>query len=848
MRLIQSVVTLAFASFIFTVSTGLDVTAQETSFTPLKVDLKVLASTEGLELKNVQSEVIQFTFEDGTTRNIRKHTFRFFSQRFLNEDWYHDAYMFEPVDLDDGDRQKAVILSHVFNNKIFDEMLNKYGLRSAAVIGVPVLLFKPNPVNKEFFKNHPDIRRSESEWQEFTFQLFRETGDINVTSFAVIMKAKWRALAAMDKVLGRKLTSVVYCGGSKGGAAVRAMFKVDPRIVSVISSGSIPFANDEYLKEDQPAYVRQFVDAFFLRPREFEQSTIFFNIGTNDYNAPPTPVSDVYHGLKGDRRMYTQPNGGHPAIADEQVKAMQLWCSHVFHGTPIPEVIPPVVTMRDSRLFFQSTIKQAANVQKVELSYACFDPDAGKFTPGRRSANSKWASAIWKTIPMTEKDGRYVASLPRDICQDLAHLHLSVRARVVDGHLVGYVSSPVHNKASNARYGKISSRTGGQVPRSILASKAPEGDRKPASRNRPPPKANYRSPEVLGDGKVAFGFTAATASQVDLVGRFSARIERYAMEKDGEGIWRKTIEGLEGGIYNYGFSVDGSTLIADPLNPKVFSRNIEPTAWSVLEMPAADGSMFYQLRDVPHGVVHRHVYRARSLMQTRRLYVYTPPGYEEVEDKRFPVLYLLHGGGDTADGFLVAGRVDMILDNLIASGKAKPMIVVMPRSNGTAAYQRSENGQLDRSRNFSQFEESFFAEVVPLVESRYRISPAREDHAVAGFSVGAALARSIGLKHLDRFAWIGQFSGGTRMGDDYEQTFPPLFKEIEKTNELLQLYWISGPTGENNLQPFQKRLSDAGIEFLSRSDRFGHSYRTCRHILNDEFLPRLFRDKADSSN
>jgi len=213
---------------------GAGTSTGDKSFTPLKVDLATLASTDGLMLSNVEEEVVPFTFEDGTTRDIRKQTFRFFSQRFLDEDWYHDAFLFEPVDLKASDRDKAILLSHVYNNKMFDEMLNKYGLRSAAVVGVPVLLFKPNPVNNAFFKNHPDIRRSESEWQEFTFQRFRETGNINVTSFAVIMKAKWRALAAMEKVLDRKLTRVIYCGGSKAGAAVRAMFKEDPRIVSVV--------------------------------------------------------------------------------------------------------------------------------------------------------------------------------------------------------------------------------------------------------------------------------------------------------------------------------------------------------------------------------------------------------------------------------------------------------------------------------------------------------------------------------------------------------------------------------------------------------------------------------------
>ena len=815
--------------------------AQKLAFTPLKIDLKELASPAGLNLSKVQEEVVPFKFDDGTTRNIRKRTFRFFSQRFLDEDWYHDAYLFEPVDLQDDDHDKAIILSHVYNNKIFDEMLDKYGLRSAAVVGVPVLIFKPNPVNQEFFKNHPTIKRSESQWQEFTFQLFRESGDINVTSFAVIMKAKWRALAAMDEVLGRKLTKVIYCGGSKGGAAVRAMLKEDPRIVSVVSSGSIPFGSESYLEQNKSKlYVRQFVDTFHLRPSEFDKSTIFFNIGTNDYNAPPTPVCNVYHSIRGDRKMYTQPNGGHPAIADEQVKAMQLWCSHVLQGTVVPEVGPPKITRHENHLLCRTTITMGKSVQKVELSYACFDPGAGKFTPGRRSPNAQWAKAKWTTIPMKAEDGAFVVKLAGDICDNLEHLHVSARAKVVDGQLVGYVSSPVYSRDSYRRYGSLPKRGVGQnvpatAPVALQAERQASG-----SRNRKATKSDYKSPDIHGGGRVTFSITVPGASRVDLVGTFSSGIDVVAMKQDERGIWRKTLEELKGGIYNYGFSINGSTLIADPLNHLVFSRKAEPTVWSMLEMPAADGSMFYERRDVPHGVVHSHLYRADSLSETRRVHVYTPPGYESTE-RKYPVLYLFHGGTNLADGFLVAGRVDMILDNLIAAGKAEPMIVVMPNASGKSPYLRQADGSVDRSRNFAEFEKSFFAETIPFVESKYRISRKREDHAVAGFSVGAALSRTVGLRHLDQFAWVGQFSGGGRLGDDYADTVPALLKDVEKTNRLLKLYWISGPTADRNLPPFHQRLKDAGIEYVSRPDRFGHSYRTCRYILNEDFLPRLFK-------
>jgi enterochelin esterase family protein len=406
---------------------------------------------------------------------------------------------------------------------------------------------------------------------------------------------------------------------------------------------------------------------------------------------------------------------------------------------------------------------------------------------------------------------------------ELALLNMTVRAKVVEGHLIGYVSSPVHNKETYAR--------DKDVIKIQAASNSPQS----------PPKANYESPEIQDSGTVTFAITVPNAKQVLLVGRFSSGIDRFPMEMDGHGIWRKTLDGLEGGIYNYGFSIDGSTVIGDPLNSKVYRRAIEPTVWSFLEMPGSNGPMFYELQDVPHGAVHTHSYPSEIASETRKLHVYTPPAYYESPDKQFPVLYLLHGGGDKADGFLVAGRIDMILDNLLAQKKVDPMIVVMPYTNGVSPYVRNPNVLVDRSQNFQEFEQMFFAEIAPFVERLYRISDKREDHAVAGFSVGAALARTIGLKHLDSFAWVGSFSGGSRLSDDYEQTIPPLLQDIENTNKLLKLYWLSGPAEEKHLPEFHQGLADAGIQFVYRPDRYGHSYRTCRYILKDEFLPSLFR-------
>jgi enterochelin esterase family protein len=188
------------------------------------------------------------------------------------------------------------------------------------------------------------------------------------------------------------------------------------------------------------------------------------------------------------------------------------------------------------------------------------------------------------------------------------------------------------------------------------------------------------------------------------------------------------------------------------------------------------------------------------------------------------------------------GRVHTILDNLIAQKKARPMIVAMPDGRGVTPFDR-KGKTVDRTKNFDEFEASMLRDVVPFVEKNYRASQRREDRAVAGFSVGAALACRIGLRHLDRFAWVGLLSGGTRLADGFEATLKPRLAKPVKTNEQLGLLWVSGPpkgSAKNAAHPFFAKLNQAGIRYESRPDRFGHSYRTCRHILHDDFLPRLF--------
>ena len=181
-------------------------------------------------------------------------------------------------------------------------------------------------------------------------------------------------------------------------------------------------------------------------------------------------------------------------------------------------------------------------------------------------------------------------------------------------------------------------------------------------------------------------------------------------------------------------------------------------------MPSADGSMFYEICNVPHGVVHSHLYRADSLSQTRRVHVYTPPGYETSGDQQFPVLYLLHGTGGSEANWTNEGRANFILDNLIACDAAVPMLVVMPYGRAYPQISR-ESGSIGFRENIELFEQDLLKDVIPEIESNYRVLLDRDNRAIAGLSGGGGQSLAIGLGNLDTFGWIAGFSSAIRESD-----------------------------------------------------------------------------------
>ncbi len=356
------------------------------------------------------------------------------------------------------------------------------------------------------------------------------------------------------------------------------------------------------------------------------------------------------------------------------------------------------------------------------------------------------------------------------------------------------------------------------------------------SQQSPPP---LQSPEVHPDNRVTFRLRAPNAKEVILAREGT---QRLPMQKDEQGVWSVTTGPLEPDLYGYAFVADGVSLL-DPSNA-LMKPNLLNTQ-SVVHVPGPS-SIPWEVNSVPHGVLHRHFYRSGVVGDDRDFYVYTPPGYDSKASRLYPVLYLLHGFSDDASGWTAVGRAHIILDNLIAEGKAKPMLVVMPLGYGAPEIvSRIGPPMRDpnlRQRSFDKFRDALFAEVMPEVERTYRVSKDRNSRAIAGLSMGGAESLYVGLNALDRFAWIGAFSSGG-MGEDFNASFAGL---DSKANGQLRLLWIS--CGKDD------RLIDANRKFLdwlkSKEIRHNwhetagaHTWMVWRRNLA-EFASLLFQEKS----
>ena len=341
------------------------------------------------------------------------------------------------------------------------------------------------------------------------------------------------------------------------------------------------------------------------------------------------------------------------------------------------------------------------------------------------------------------------------------------------------------------------------------------------------------SPEVHADRTVTFRIRAPQAAAVTLTGDWLATLQSSTggsmpLTKDAAGVWSGTTPPLEPTVHLYFFTLDGLA-IADPINPKIKLRT--RTSASLVEVPG-DPVPVWQMRDnIPHGSVDWNTQHSAVYNDTHEFLVYLPPGYFK-STARYPVLYLVHGAGDTAWGWSTAGNAHLILDSLIAEKKATPMIVVMPF-----------NGTTGTAPAGTPFEDYMLKELIPYVDAKYRVAPGRQNRAMAGLSAGGAATYNVGLKHLELFSAFGMFSAAGGGGADFSTKYPKIAADAKAANAQISLLWIGCGTEDGLItgaKAFDAELTKLGITHTYKDRSGGHVWPIWRWTLS-EFAPLLFK-------
>jgi enterochelin esterase family protein len=354
-------------------------------------------------------------------------------------------------------------------------------------------------------------------------------------------------------------------------------------------------------------------------------------------------------------------------------------------------------------------------------------------------------------------------------------------------------------------------------------------------------------PKIHKDGRVWFQFKAPNAQKVQL--RIGATNKTYEMEKLADSTWNLVIPYPGPGLQYYGMIVDGLYTV-DPGSETFYSNGIK----TAVEVPSP-GETFYDLKEVPHGHVLQHLVYSKVTQSWRRVYVYTPPGYDADSRQRYPVLYLQHGAGEDETEWTHAGRAQFILDNLIAENKAVPMLIVMNNGFATrpgtpaATAAPGANGPAAMANRFAVFEEMLVRDIIPEIDARFRTIADREHRAMAGLSMGGMQTFQIGPQHLDLFSYLGMFSG-TPMAQAQSQV-DAVAAQGATFNRKVHLLWFGVGTTETNFYSRTKevraQLEQAGIPSgYYESPGTAHEFQTWRRCLR-EFAPQLFRPAEKKS-
>lgn len=329
---------------------------------------------------------------------------------------------------------------------------------------------------------------------------------------------------------------------------------------------------------------------------------------------------------------------------------------------------------------------------------------------------------------------------------------------------------------------------------------------------RPP---SIGSPEVQADNSVTFKYYSRTAQKVSVSGEFLPA--RIPMTKDTSGIWSVTVPPVKPDIYPYSFWVD-SVPIADPNNTYIFAN--ERFKRSLVDIPG-NTPLVHSLQNVPHGKISYRYYKSATLGTTRPLLVYTPPGFNANGKVKYPVLYLIHGGSDTEETWTKVGRANLIADNLIAQGKAVPMIIVMPYGNV-------------RPAPMPDFTKDVMNDIIPFIEANYPVLTDSKHRAVAGFSVGGGQALNLGLTNTGKFAYVCSYAPFTQT-EEFQKNFGVNYSPNgDLINKQLKLFTISVGTEDFLYESVKGNIAffeGKGIKVKSYIVPGGHTWMNCKQYL-----------------
>lgn len=335
---------------------------------------------------------------------------------------------------------------------------------------------------------------------------------------------------------------------------------------------------------------------------------------------------------------------------------------------------------------------------------------------------------------------------------------------------------------------------------------------------------NSAYPQVMADSRVVFSTKAPEAKKVQVdLGR------KYDMVRDTAGVWTVTTDSIGEGFHYYSLLIDG-VAVADPASQTFYGMG---RMASGIEIPFAGGG-YYALRDVPHGDIRIRKYFSKVTNSWRQLYVYAPPGYDTNSNEKYPVLYILHGGGEDQTGWATQGKTDLIIDNLVAAGKAKPMLVVMPDANlGTGGFSA---GGIENSMKL--FEREMKESILPFVEKNYRSLNDAGNRALAGLSLGGIHTLYTGINNTDMFSWLGVFSSGwivPMMNSISDAQYAFMRANAGTINSNLKAFWIAQGGKEDiawkNGQLMNARLDELGIRHSYTEYPGGHTWPVWRNNL-----------------